>query len=78
MPISLDITVDGVHLRDAFRWNLHDRHTTPDAFAAVLCSDLSLPPGFHVRVAVFATADASPSPVLPGACTCRVALCHPS
>lgn len=43
IPIHIDVTVDGHRIQDTFSWNPDERSITPQVFATVLVSDLSLP-----------------------------------
>ncbi|KAG2185375.1 hypothetical protein INT44_002166 [Umbelopsis vinacea] len=43
VPIRIDLEAEGYRLSDTFTWNLNETVISPEAFAAVLCDDLSLP-----------------------------------
>jgi len=45
--VQLDVSVDSINLRDQFEWDLADPQNSPEAFAAVYCSDLGLPGEFR-------------------------------
>ncbi|CAO3694216.1 unnamed protein product [Umbelopsis ramanniana] len=52
VPIRIDLEAEGYRLSDTFTWNLNETVITPEAFAAVLCDDLSLPaPLFSTDIA---------------------------
>lgn len=43
IPIKLDVSVENHRIQETFSWNPNEKHVTPKAFAAILCSDLGLP-----------------------------------
>lgn len=43
IPIRIDVTVDNHHIQENVSWNPREKHLTPKAFAAMLCSDLNAP-----------------------------------
>lgn len=45
-PIVLDITIANNQLTDRFDWDISDPSNDPEAFAEVLCADMSLPGEF--------------------------------
>ena len=42
VPIRIDVEKDGRRIHEAFCWNVQEPYFTPEAFAALLCEDLSL------------------------------------
>ncbi|KAI8809472.1 hypothetical protein BJ742DRAFT_805208 [Cladochytrium replicatum] len=47
VPIRLDLDVDGVHVHDAFTWNLNETQLTPEKFAQMLADDIEVPVSNH-------------------------------
>ncbi|KAH8673649.1 hypothetical protein BX600DRAFT_433266 [Xylariales sp. PMI_506] len=44
VPVRLDVDWDKIRLRDTFTWNLHERLSSPELFAAQLVEDMGLKP----------------------------------
>jgi len=51
VTIRLDITVNGLSLRDQFQWDLNNPNNSPEIFARVLSADLALSREFQVSIA---------------------------
>lgn len=49
VALQLDVDAGGARLRDCVLWDARERHTSPEAFAALLVRDLNLPVYFTVR-----------------------------
>jgi hypothetical protein len=49
-PLKIDITYRGVRLVDTLTWDIYNPSMLPEEFAAVMCSDMNLPPGMHERI----------------------------
>ncbi|ODQ49737.1 SNF5-domain-containing protein [Saitoella complicata NRRL Y-17804] len=44
IPIRLDLNLGEFKFKDTFMWNMNEELISPDAFAMILCADLSIPP----------------------------------